>query len=93
MSVWSEWAPWEPGKGCRRWLTGNAGAEEPGGRHSSWGAPPETFPWGSSLAFTLPPRYPEGRQVFFLAANQDQARRLLGELIGGEFPGFRVVMG
>lgn len=34
-----------------------------------------------------------GRQSSFRAANQDQARRLLSELPGEWFPGFRVVMG
>lgn len=82
--VGGQWAPWEAGKGCRSLLAGN-----PGG----WGAPPGARSCGSYLAFTLPRRCAEGRQGSLVAAIQDQAQRLLGELTWGRFPGFRVVMG
>lgn len=45
--------------------------------------------------FGLPtaPGYLEDGQSSFCPADQDQARRLLSELPGKQFPGFRLVVG
>lgn len=74
-----QWAPWEAGKGCRRLLTGNAGAEEPvRGQAHQLGSSSRDFSMGLELGLHTAPEISGGQAGFFSCCQSRPGQETLG---------------